>query len=307
MSRDAQRLYTTPGAFRRAITDRLRAIAEPHGPWPLADLQRQFAYDRLLSRLYLLDDGWVVKGATALLARRIAVRHTIDLDIYRAAERRQAEFDLRSSLTIDTGDWFTFGAGRGAPVADGTTGVRIPIVARVGLTAWASFHVDVVADGVRMTGVPDEVSALTDIEIPGLVQPRYLAYPITDHIADKVCATFERHGPEQRPSTRFKDLVDLQTLITKAHVNADDQRHALTSEADRRRLHLPQHFDVPDRRSWTTGYAAEARRARTPVLRTLDEALALVRPYLDPILDGTGTGDWDPEERMWKPPLPART
>src|SRR5437867_4167272 len=110
MSHDSPRPYTTPGAFRRAVTDRLRAIAEPHGPWPLADLQRQFAYDRLLSRLYLLDDGWVVKGATALLARRIAVRHTVDLDVYRAAERPQAEHDLRSSLALDAGDWFTFEA-----------------------------------------------------------------------------------------------------------------------------------------------------------------------------------------------------
>jgi hypothetical protein len=29
------------------------------------------AYDRLLERLYLRDNGWIVKGATALLARDI--------------------------------------------------------------------------------------------------------------------------------------------------------------------------------------------------------------------------------------------
>ena len=45
----------------------------------LPHLQRQFAYDRLLARLYLLDDGWILKGATALLARHIAVRHTVDV------------------------------------------------------------------------------------------------------------------------------------------------------------------------------------------------------------------------------------
>ena len=60
--------YPTPAAFRRALTDRLRAITAPHGPWPLADLQRQFGYDRLLTRLYLLDDDWILKGATAMLA-----------------------------------------------------------------------------------------------------------------------------------------------------------------------------------------------------------------------------------------------
>lgn len=110
--------YATPAAFRRALTDRLRVIAAPTGPWPLADLQRQFAYDRLLVRLYLLDDAWILKGATALLARRIAVRHTVDIDLYRDATRSHAERDLRAALQLDAGDWFRFEAGAGRPVAE---------------------------------------------------------------------------------------------------------------------------------------------------------------------------------------------
>jgi hypothetical protein len=47
------------------LTDRLRAVAAPHGLWPLPDLQRQFAYDRLLARLYLLDDAWMLSGTAA--------------------------------------------------------------------------------------------------------------------------------------------------------------------------------------------------------------------------------------------------
>lgn len=54
--------YCSPGAFRRALTDRLRALAEK-SRWTLPQLQRQIAYDRLLERLYLVDDGWIVKGA----------------------------------------------------------------------------------------------------------------------------------------------------------------------------------------------------------------------------------------------------
>src|SRR5262245_55806632 len=100
--------YITPLAFRRALTDRLRAVAAPQGRWPLADMQRQFAYDRLLVRLYLLDDDWVVKGATALLARGIAVRHTVDVDVYRAAHGQRAERDVRAALLLDAGDWFEF-------------------------------------------------------------------------------------------------------------------------------------------------------------------------------------------------------
>jgi hypothetical protein len=291
--------YATPAAFRRALTDRLRMIAVPHGLWPLPDLQRQFAYDRLLTRLYLLDDAWILKGATAMLARRIAVRHTVDIDIYRASQREEVERDLRTALALDAGDWFRFEAGQARPVADGATGLRVPVVATLGATAWARFHIDIVSEGVRMTGTPEHVPALTEIAIPGLEQPGYRAYPLIDHIADKTCAILERSAAGQRPSTRFKDLVDLVTLTAYAHTTARAQGDALISEAARRGIALPARFDVPDVALWEPGYAAEARRAVVSTARSLADALSLVRPYVNPLLDGTATGTWDPEHRLW--------
>ena len=86
--------YATPAAFRTALTERLKAGARS-GPWTIQQLQRQVAYDRLLERLYLVDGGWIVKGATALLARDIGVRGSLDVDIYRKAAREVAEADLR--------------------------------------------------------------------------------------------------------------------------------------------------------------------------------------------------------------------
>jgi len=292
--------YATPAALRRALTDRLRATAAPVGPWPLADLQRQFAYDRLLARLYALDAGWVVKGAAALLARGVAVRHTVDVDVYRATSLDRAERDLRSAAGRDLGDWFTFELGRAAPVGDADGGVRIPVLADVGATRWASFHVDLVADRIRMTGTPDDVPPLAAVDLRGLAQPGYRAYPLVDHVADKVCAIHQRYGPDQRPSTRFKDLVDLVVLAGHARVSADEQRRALVSEADRRGLALPAGLDVPDRRLWEAGYAAEARRAVGLEARTLDDALALVRPFVDPVLAGAARGSWDPDQRRWE-------
>ncbi len=292
--------YNTPAAFRRALTDSLRAIASVDERWMLSDLQRQFAYDRLLVRLYLLDDGWILKGSTALLARHIAVRHTIDVDVYRAVNRMEAERDLRHALLLDGGDWFTFDAGPGRPIADGASGTRVPINARIGTATWTKFHVDIVADGVVMTGEPDDVPALTTIAMPGLPQPTFRAYPLLDHVADKTCAILERRGVARRPSTRFKDLVDLVTLVAHARPAANDQYRALASEAQRRGLQLPAHFEVPDSTLWEPGYAAEARRAFVPIARSLSEALAAVRPFLDPLLDGTATGAWDPNVGLWK-------
>ncbi len=88
--------YGSPAAFRQALTAKLRAKAQ-EGPWTLAQLQRQMAYDRMLERLYLTSEGWIVKGAAALLARDIGVRATIDIDVYREAAREVAEAELRGS------------------------------------------------------------------------------------------------------------------------------------------------------------------------------------------------------------------
>lgn len=74
-------------------------------------LQRQMAYDRLLERLYLVDQRWIVKGATALLARDIGVRATIDVDLYRTTALDTAEADLREAAGRDIGDWFRFEIG----------------------------------------------------------------------------------------------------------------------------------------------------------------------------------------------------
>ncbi len=58
------------------------------------------------------------------------------------------------------------------------------------------------------------------------------------------------------------------------------QMTALASEANRRGITLPQRFGVPAHDVWESGYAAEAGRSLLPVARTLDEALAVVTPFL---------------------------
>ena len=101
------------------------------------------------------------------------------------------------------------------------------------------------------------------------------------------------------PSTRYKDLVDLVAIVLAASVDAEPQTEALRSEAQRRGLRLPVHFFVPDRGLWETGYAAEASRSLLPLARTLDEALAVVSPFLDPLLDGSAAGTWDHRGTRW--------
>lgn len=291
----AEERYGTPAAFRAALTDRV-AQAAKESRWSVQQLQRQVAYDRLLERLYLVDDGWVVKGATALLARDLGVRGSLDIDVYREVGRETAEADLRRASSLDVGDWFRFEIGM-ASASD--KALTFPVRAVIGLTTWVEFHVDLVGTDLRMTGQPDDVPPLARGVIPEVWQRGYKAYPLVDHVADKVAATYQRYGPQQNPSTRYRDLVDLVSIVVGASVAADVQREALVSEFERRGLELPTNFEVPDHALWETGYAREARRSLLSIGQTLDKALGVVRPFIDPLLEGAATGSWDRDERRW--------
>ncbi len=294
---DEQGRYKTPEAARTAVTAKLRAqVGE--SPWQLGDLQRQYAYDQLVERLYRLDSAWVIKGATALLARKVSVRHTIDIDVYRPGAIDEAERQVRASATLDIGDWMRFEIGPSVKVrAAGAEAARVKVRSLIGARVWAAFQVDIVADGIMMTGEPDAVPPLTTIEIGDRERTPWRAYPLVDHVADKVCAIVERH--DGRPSTRFKDLIDLVAIVQHSSVRADLQMKALAKEAGRRGFELPESFDVRDRVLWARGYGAEARRAVGLSATNLDAALDVVLPFIDPLLARSAKGTWNPEALTW--------
>ena len=65
-------------------------------------------YDRLIERLYFVDDGWIVKGATTLLARDRR-RGSLDVDLDRARfEGGGGGRVATSGRALDLGDWFRF-------------------------------------------------------------------------------------------------------------------------------------------------------------------------------------------------------
>lgn len=292
--------HASPAAFRRALTDKLGEVGQS-GKWSLLQLQRQIAYDRLLERLYAMDEGWVVKGATALLARGLGVRASVDVDIFRAAAPEVAESELREAAAVDLGDWFVFEAGAAQYAGDGAPGLRVPIRGLIGPTEWARFHVDLVGNEVTMTGAPERMPALARVTMPDVEQRGYRVYPLVDHVADKIAATFDRYGKSRSASTRFKDLVDLVAIASAASVEAEAQIVALRSEAGRRGIELPAAFAVHDREAWKRGYDAEAARSLLEVAATLEEALELMARFADPLLDGSARGEWDPRARDWAP------
>ena len=73
--------YPLARDFERALTDRIANAAASYG---VAELRRQFAYGRLLAKVFHHQpERWVLKGATSLLARLPGqARHGIDVDLY---------------------------------------------------------------------------------------------------------------------------------------------------------------------------------------------------------------------------------
>jgi hypothetical protein len=155
------------------------------------------------------------------------VRATNDVDVFRNAASEIAETELRQAASQDVGDWFRFDIGPGNPAGDGSEATRLPVTAFIGPTAWQKFHIDLTGASLRVTGEPEEVPPLARLGMPSVEQVSYRAYPLVDHVADKIMATFQRYGQSQAPSTRYKDLVDLVAIVTAASVHAEPQRVAL--------------------------------------------------------------------------------
>ena len=301
--------YESPQALRQALADRLRPLAEESGV-ELSALLRQFAYDRLLCRLFSAEsERWVLKGGTAMLARLEGqARHTLDVDLYRRdGSLAEAEQALRDAAAVDLGDYFRFTLGASTRMTQGGDAARISVVAFLGATDFARFHIDLVS-GLSMTGAPESTPPLVPIELPGIARSPYLVYPIADHIADKVCALLERHrrvDGRDEPSTRYRDLADLVAFAHSESVCVDELRRALDSEAKRRGLTLPGRLEVPSADGWAAGYARVARDAPGLEERDLESAMNSAGRLIDPVLAGTANGCWDPTAMAWMPRAPG--
>lgn len=296
--------YETARDFRNAIKDRLRQIARETG-FSIDELQRQFAYDRALARVFAADDAdrWVLKGAGALLARLVDARHSKDIDVFyteQDASTGEACDALRQSLDHDIGDYFGFEILRITALQEEDKGSRVHVRARLGATTYASFHIDVVV-GTTMTGQPDAVSPLTPLTIDGLLRPQYRAFPVVDHLADKYCAIASTYQHDnRRPSTRTKDLVDVALIATTQTVAASALRTALLANAARRGLSLPAEFAIPDPQRWAATYPRAAADSPRPT-PTYTEAVAIAAALFNPILAGQHSGTWDPISQAWIP------
>lgn len=151
--------YATAGAFRRALEDRLQAIAKKEGV-DLQRLRRQVAFDRLLVRLFKGGDPkrlpWVLKGSYAMELSLKAARTTKDIDLTMHSvfgpARRKGEGQKQTILTRlqdiaarNCGDFFVYTVGEFISDLDAAPygGARYPVESRLDGRIFVGVHVDV--------------------------------------------------------------------------------------------------------------------------------------------------------------------
>jgi Nucleotidyl transferase AbiEii toxin, Type IV TA system len=291
--------YASPGALRRGLNHRIRAVAQRSGQ-PAQRIRRDFAHQRLLARVFSLDpDGWILKDGVGMLVRLPAqARHSRDIDLVRQDSVEDSVAALEAAAGLDLEDGLAFDLMRSKP--GGRDAVVVPVVARVGATQFEAFTIDLLC-GRRWPAGIERTTPQPVLELDHLTAlPPFTLYPLAAQIADKVCAVYERHGPTAMSSTRYRDLVDLVLIATSQRLDGASVAAALASERDRRGLELPLTFDFPEPR-WRDGYRAAALDARlVDGLADPGRARDLMIAFLDPLLAGDPVTTWSPEGRAWR-------
>jgi hypothetical protein len=295
--------YRTPQALQHALNERAR-----RGGVPGDQVLRRFLFTRLLARVFQSDpDGWLLKGGQALLVRFRAARHTRDIDLYRAgaATLNEAVDAMVAAAGLELDDLVRFELRTRDDRLDERGVARVSFDAYLGTRRKDTVSVDLVIDG-RPVGQGEyrQLEPPVPLDWPSS-WPLVRLYPLADHVADKIAAMYERHGPAQLASTRYRDLVDLVLIALRDELDGAEVCAAVRREVDRRAenatvLALPDRFLVPGG-AWLLGYRSAA--AGVPGLddyRNLEQATELGHALLDPVLNGRASGmHWRPERLTW--------
>ncbi len=301
--------YTSPTAFRAALKQAALTMSKKTG-MSVSDLMKIFYFNRLAARVFTKEpDGWLIKGGQALLVRyRGAARLSQDIDLQSAHPERSADEARQlviEAASLDLGDYLRYTPTKFENHSDEGRGCAQHFKVFCGTAEVADIKVDLVV-GRTLSGTPETrtLKSAVDIEWP-VDWPDVRLYPVIDHVADKICAMYERHGENaQHGSNRYRDLADLLLISQQEAIPGQAVAQALHREAERRRQNgtpvvLPAVFEAPGP-DWHAGYPKQA--ALVVGLQgcgTFAEAEQAATAFINPMLNNTAQGTWDPHHGTW--------
>jgi Nucleotidyl transferase AbiEii toxin, Type IV TA system len=290
--------YATPEAFRAALEDRLKNAAnETVG---ISRLRKRVVFERLLARLTAQAAGeWVLKGGLALELRLDELsRSTKDIDVDWSLGEDDATERLLDAADLDIGDMFEFRLQRADPdeeLEDG--GQRWRATALLDGREFERILIDVTL-AAEPIFEPDTLMSFGLLAFAGLDQVQVRTLAIEQHLAEKVHAYTRTYADEQ-PSSRVKDLIDIDVIAATTPVDSDRLRTALDTIFAERATHpVPSNLPPPPQ-NWARTWSKLA--TNLPVPPTLTPGYETATAFLHPILAGTTTHHkWEPENG-WQP------
>lgn len=308
--------YKSPGAIRQAFDRKYR----DNPARALVIVMQRFA-----ARVCQQIESAVVKGGLGLELRLDTPRTTEDADIIIAGSH-DLEARLEAAGQIDLGEFLKFRVRQDSGAQFVVPGMPYPgkryIIQALfadGSPPWSGsvyrkFTLEV---SVRTPAghdlIRDELADFPQAQ-PALIR----VYSLHWQIAEKVHAyTDPRHtGADNKHLMRPRDLLDLCRCAVAVTPHAKVESSALRSAlqqtfaarkaaADVELQDLPAQLPMmPD--AWARAFDQQVKQASlawtTPAI-----AHAVAGKFLDPILDGSAIGMWDPATQMWAADQPQAT
>ena len=259
------RKYENATAFRRALEDRLSAIAKKENA-DLQRLRREVSFDRFLARLFASSKSpWVLKGGYAMEIRFKEARATKDVDLMLketlGVDGRGKNTAIRETLqqasALDMEDFFEFLIGEPMMDLDAAPygGARYPADTRMDGRSFVRFHVDI-AMGDAVVRPLESLQGRDWLGFARIPAPKFTAVSKEQQFSEKLHAYTL---PRQVPNSRVRDLVDLLLLIQEGKLDKQGLGEALRATFERRKTHsLPKKLDPPPK-DWDKPFSEMAR------------------------------------------------
>lgn len=261
--------------------------------------------ERFLARVFPAIGSAVLKGGLVMELRLDRARATKDVPL-RVSVRADELLDrLQAAGRVDLGDFLAFEvrADPSHPTIEAVglryDGQRFRAEARLAGRTYGSVCGVDVAVGEPLVGTPDDLEGSDTLAFLGLSSPRFRAYPMETHIAEKLHAYTL---PRLRPNSRVKDLPDIALLAEAGTLDASHLARAIRETFAHRGTHpVPLRLADPPE-AWAAVYGRMAEEEALP-WSDLASLGGAVRGFLDPVLAGVG-GVGEPAAWRWRDPGP---
>lgn len=277
--------YQTPKAFRKALEERLRNLADKQSV-NVVRLYRQIAYDRLLCRIFRAKNSpYLLIGGYAMELRMHLARATIDVDLSLSEPKRltgsrinnpQAILeDLQDSAAADLRDFFEFIVSGPVSELGGAPegGARFLVEAKMDQRSFIKFHLDV-GMGDAIIQPIEWLQGRDWLEFADISSVRFPTISKEQHFAEKLHA-YTR--PRSGEVSRVKDLVDMVLLIQAGSMNPQKVTEAMSTVFKVHDSHkLPTQLPSPPE-SWRSVFVPLAKECQ--IDQDVAKAFTLVESY----------------------------